>query len=214
MPLHTNKQLNNDTRVVLWEITESVDWFLNRLHLDEEEQVKYKDFRTDLRRVHWLAYRHILKNVLGWGHEIRIRYDEHSKPFIELSDHHISVSHAGKFAAVIMGNNAVGIDVEQVTQRLHRVADKFLTSEEVGMEPSELSTEALCLHWCAKEALYKLYGERLLDFRRHIQVLDIPENLEGEFTALINNGKKNGVFNLVSEKVEDYFLVFAFDHAQ
>lgn len=209
MPLHTHRNLDDGSSLVLWEIEEDVEWFLGRLHLDDEEVEKYNGFRTDLRRAHWLAYRHILKNVLGMGSEVRIRYDEHSKPYIDLSDHHISVSHAGKFAAVIMGAWPVGVDVERITPRLRRIADKFLTREETGSEPAEMSTEALCLHWCAKEALYKLYGERLLDFRGHMKVIGPPESLEGEFTGMISNGSKEATYRLSAERIEDYFLVYA-----
>ncbi len=209
MPLHTHRTLDDGSSLVLWEIEEDVDWFLGRLHLDEEELEKYNGFRTELRRAHWLAYRHILKNVLGRGSEVRIRYDEHSKPYIDLSDHHISVSHAGKFAAVIMGSGPVGIDVERITQRLHRVADKFLTREETGSDPAGMSTEALCLHWCAKEALYKLYGERLLDFRDHMKVIDPPGILTGEFTGLISTGAREARYRLTADRIEDYFLVYA-----
>ncbi|HSG67199.1 MAG TPA: 4'-phosphopantetheinyl transferase superfamily protein [Bacteroidales bacterium] len=212
MPLHSNNSLNEHTRIVIWKIEETVEWFLAMLHLDREELEKYNGFRTDQRRAHWLAYRHILKNVVGRGSEICIRYDENSKPFIELSDDHISVSHAGKFAVVIISKQPVGIDIEQVTPRLHRIADKFLTPEETGIGLEKMSTEALCLHWCAKEALYKLYGERKLDFREHMKIIDPPGGMLGAFKGSISNGIKNQVFELVSEKIEDYFLVYALGH--
>lgn len=212
MPLHTNKQLNEHTRLVIWEIEEPPEWFLSALRLEEDELEKYNGFRTDQRRVHWLAYRYILKNIVGKGKQIRIRYDDHSKPFIELSDDHISVSHAGKFATVIISNShKVGIDIEQVHPRLHRVADKFISPEEAGGEITALSTDHLCLHWCAKEALYKLYGLRELDFREHIRVEQLPEGYEGDFKGLImSSGNKHHYF-MQSEKVEDYFLVYAID---
>ena len=108
-----------------------------------------------------------------------------------------------------MGSGPVGIDVERITQRLHRVADKFLTREETGSDPAVMSTEALCLHWCAKEALYKLYGERLLDFRDHMRVIDPPGILTGEFTGLISNGVREARYRLSADRIEDYFLVYA-----
>ena len=212
MPLYTNKNLSDHSRLVIWEIDESPEWFLSALRLDDDELEKYNGFRTDQRRVHWLAYRYILKNIVGKGSEIRVKYDHHSKPFIDLSDDHISVSHSGKFATVIISKKyPVGIDIEQVHPRLHKVADKFMSHEEAGREIDTLSTEHLCLHWCAKEALYKLFGERNLDFREQIRILDPPAGHEGLFRGMIMLEGKEHRYHLHSEKLEDYFLVFAID---
>jgi len=210
MPLHTHKDLNEHSRLVIWEIEESVDWFLSQLLLDDEEQKKYQDFRTDQRRAHWLAYRYILKNIVGKGSDIRVRYDVNNKPFIDLSGDHISVSHSGKYATVIISRESpVGVDVEQISKRLHKVADKFLSNEETGRDIDSMSTGDLCLHWCAKEALYKLYGERKLDFREHMKVVDPPESLEGVFKGVILSAGVEHHYELKSEKLDDYCLVYA-----
>jgi len=212
MPLHTNRDLSNHSRLVIWKINESPEWFLSALQLEQDELEKYNGFRTDQRRVHWLAYRYILKNIVGKGTQIKVRYDPNSKPFLELSDDHISVSHSGKFATVIISNlHQVGIDIEQVHPRLHKVAEKFMSPEETSHEIKDLSTEHLCLHWCAKEALYKLYGERELDFREHIRILHAPKEHEGIFKGMIRSGGKEQHYHLQAEKVEDYFLVYAID---
>jgi len=209
MPLHTHKDINEHSLLVVWEIEETVDWFLSQLHLDDEEKEKYNGFRTDQRRAHWLAYRYILKNIVGKGNDIRVRYDEHNKPFIDLSDDHISVSHSGKYASVILSKqHPVGVDIEKLTPRLHRIAEKFLTKEETGKDVNSMDIEDLCLHWCAKEALYKLFGERNLDFRDHMQVLDPPDQMEGSFKGVIRSGGKEHIYELRSEKIEDYCLVY------
>jgi phosphopantetheinyl transferase len=214
MPLHTNREIAHESRLMIWEIKESPEWFLEALHLEEDELLQYNGFRTDQRRVHWLAYRHLLKNVLGKGRQIRVKYDPHSKPFIDLSDENISVSHSGKFAAVITSKrNKVGIDIEQVHPRLHRVAEKFMSPEEGINESSVLTTDHLCLHWCAKEALYKLYGERELDFREHIRVVQPPPGNEGRFSGRVFNERSSQEFQLKAEKIDDYFLVFAMNRS-
>ena len=209
MPLHTHRDLNEHSSLVIWEIEEPVDWFLSQLELDNDELEKYNEFRTDQRRTHWLAYRYILKNIVGKGSNIRVKYNQHNKPFIDLSDSHISVSHSGKYATVILSRlHPVGIDIEQVNPRLHKIATKFLTTDETGVELQAMPTEDLCLHWCAKEAMYKLYGERELDFRDNMKVLDPPKGMEGAFRGLIQTGGKDHYYNLKSEKLDDYCLVY------
>lgn len=215
MPLHTVKYLSDHSHLVIWEIQESPEWFLAALQLEDDELEKYNGFKTDQRRVHWLAYRYILKKVVGKGTQIRVKYDDHSKPFLDLSKDHISVSHSGKFATVIISKiHQVGIDIEQVHPRLHKVAEKFMSPEEAGHEIKDLTTEHLCLHWCAKEALYKLYGLRELDFREHIRILHPPEAHEGVFKGTISTGGEEHHYWLHSQKLEDYFLVFAIDSSE
>lgn len=210
MPLHTNKHINEQTSLVVWKIGESVDWFLSQLHLDEDEQKIYTEFRTDQRRVHWLAYRHILKNIVHKGSTIRVKYDKHKKPFIDLSDDHISVSHAGDYATVIISKHQpVGIDIERIHPRLHKVADKFLSFDETGIDIPSMATDGLCLHWCAKEALYKLYGVRNLDFRENMRILSPPQNMQGMFRGLIQLDGKETIYELISEQLDDYCLVYA-----
>ena len=214
MPLHSDKSLDNHSRLLIWRIEESPEWFLSRLHLEDDEMEKYNGFRVDKRRAHWLAYRYILKNIVGKGRYIRVKYDEHEKPFIDLSDEHISVSHSGIYACVIISKKyRVGIDVEEVNSRLHKVGEKFLSKEETGIEVAEMSTESLCLHWCAKEALYKLHGEKKLDFRDHIRILQSPERYEGNFNGMITSAGKEYQYSLRSERMDDYFLVYAMDLA-
>lgn len=212
MPIHSDKSLSNHARILIWRIEESPDWFLSRLHLDDDELEKYKGFRVDKRRVHWLAYRYMLKNIVGKGKQIRVRYDRHDKPFIDLSHEQISVSHSGIYACVIISDkHRVGIDVEEISPRLHKVGDKFLTVEETGEEISRMSTENLCMHWCAKEALYKLHGERKLDFKEHIKIQKTPKGYEGAFNGLVKSGGKEFEYDLCSERMDDYFLVYAVD---
>jgi phosphopantetheinyl transferase len=108
----------------------------------------------------------------------------------------------------------VGIDIEQVHPRLHKVAHKFMNPREGGAEVEKLSTDHLCLHWCAKEALYKLYGRRNLDFREHIQVLQPPVGHQGDFRGRIRTGLNENHYLLHAEKIDDYFMVFAVDNPE
>jgi hypothetical protein len=89
-----------------------------------------------------------------------------------------------------------------------------MNPQEGGDDIEKLSTEHLCVHWCAKEALYKLYGERELDFREHILVLQPPSGHEGDFRGRIRNGANENHYLLHAEKIDDYFMVFAVDNPE
>jgi phosphopantetheinyl transferase (holo-ACP synthase) len=77
----------------------------------------------------------------------------------------------------------VGVDIELITPRINRVAEKFLNEGEMhffnedyvlfleqwGMK-GRMQQEFLTLIWSAKEALFKWYGLGELDFKRHMQL--------------------------------------------
>lgn len=72
----------------------------------------------------------------------------------------VSVSHSGKFVAVALCSNAVGIDLQAKTaaseQTLRAIANKFFCENELNdFEHSTDKTDAFFFTWCKKEALWK-----------------------------------------------------------
>ena len=83
------------------------------------------------------------------------------------------------------------------------IKHKFLSLDELE---KVTSLEELTLFWCAKEALYKLYGEKELIFNEQlfVDVKNKPNNLLGR----IKIGENEDVHELVAEKIDDYLLVY------
>lgn len=82
----------------------------------------------------------------------------------------VSVSHSGKFVAVALSENAVGIDIQAKTaateHTMRNIAKKlFCESELNDFEHSSDKTDAFFFTWCKKEALWKKLYEQPLTIR-------------------------------------------------
>ena len=66
--------------------------------------------------------------------------------------HQISISHTRGFLAILLSRSRrVGVDIEYRSDRIRRIASRFLRPDE-----SAGSTDDLLTCWCVKEAVYKL----------------------------------------------------------
>lgn len=115
-----------------------------------------------------LTARLVVNSLLG--NDIEITKDETGKPIAKNAKHHISLSHSKTLAAAIVSEqHQVGIDIETIHPRIERIAHKFLTEEELEAITTN-KIETLLLYWSAKEALYKLYAKKQLEFTTQLIV--------------------------------------------
>jgi len=91
---------------------------------------------------------------------------------------------------------------------LHRVKEKFLSESELLSVDKNQEIRSLCTFWCAKEALYKLYGFRKLDFREQILVDPFVVKEKGNLTASILVKEKSTIYHLEYQQIGDYMLVY------
>jgi 4'-phosphopantetheinyl transferase EntD len=88
-------------------------------------------------------------------------------------------------AVQLDSNKSVGIDIEQPTEKLLRIAPRVLSMEELENAGSDIRKH--CVYWCAKEALYKVYGKRGLHFADQLLVepfiLEETGDLKGTITV-------------------------------
>ena len=86
---------------------------------------------------------------------------------------HISLSHTPGWAtAVWHQTRPVGLDIEPIRDQFTRVVPRVLSPSEITDANGQ--PDRLAVYWCAKEALYKLYGKRHLTFREHLLVDPFP----------------------------------------
>lgn len=150
----------------VWEITEA-EQELAFLALEScpEEIV------SPAKRLEFLAVRALLRLVCD---RLQIRYegtakDEFGKPHLKPARHHISLTHSFPFVAVQLdAHQAVGIDLEQPRQNLVRVASRVFNDHERTQAGEDLTL--LCILWCAKEVLYKIYGKRGIHFKTQLAI--------------------------------------------
>lgn len=201
------KIIDEHTVLAAWQITESTETLQNYITLKEDEKFLYDQFVAESRKKQWLAYRILIRRLIE-PEDYAIEYDHTGKPFLAGSYYHISVTHTDDLAAVIISKKwKVGIDTEKIKPRIHKVRDKFMNEEEMSALKASRETEQMTLIWCAKEALYKYYGKRALDFRENISVQG-PLRCGTDFTASVSFEGNHEHFRLFSEMINDCIMVY------
>jgi phosphopantetheinyl transferase len=155
----------------MWEITETVDELKHKVYLSEQGIQEMMQVHHPVKQKERMASRACVQELVrNFDRDYQGLYkDEHKKPHLIAHDWHISISHSFPYAvAIIHKKLPVGIDIEKPTDKLIRLAPRFLQDEEVlnaGQDPIKL-----CVYWTGKEAIYKLNGKTGLIFRRDIRI--------------------------------------------
>lgn len=208
MPLLNKEHYSKDFVVGFWQIDEALADLEQRMVFTDQDRNYYEKFLVDKRRSQWLASRILLRELAGEDFA-PVLYDMDGKPFFSSGKGHFSYSHAGNMAAAIYSRYLpVGIDIERITPRLVKVKERFLNSEELEFMPEGEFLDYLCLGWCGKEALYKIYGKRKLDFRDHMQVSIPFIGNSGRFTGAVHSGENSASYELQYVRIQDYMSVF------
>ena len=169
--------------VSLWRISESEEELLSQKPFLQQYVVEMENMKSSARRI--------------------FHYPT-GKPYLQ-DGRNISISHTKGYVAIAVSKEYnVALDMEYVSDRVCRVADKFLRSD----ENAETTLQKL-LVWCAKETLYKLHSEDNLTFHE-MRVEDVPEVKEHDFGELyIENIRRNKQVKVAFIVTEGFILAFA-----
>lgn len=142
-------------------------------YLSADELGRWTELRHEKRRTEWLGGRLAAKwaaaGLLGettvdWQGLV-IRSEEDGRPYVATETHavapFISISHSGHMAAALAANLPCGLDIQQPGAKIHRVKERFASSEEedilnASVPTSVTETERLTMLWAAKEAVRKM----------------------------------------------------------
>lgn len=202
----------DDVEWAVWKRSESLETLLTLLpdaRRDSCEQ-ELRRFTSDHRKMEWLAVRVLLFTV--FGEDKQIGYSSEGKPFLTDHSGFISISHTKGYVAVALSSvAAVGIDIEQYGQRVHRVYDRFIRSDE-RIEPYQGdATWSMLLHWSAKEAIYKCMNPVEVDFRK-IRLSHFVPQKEGFFRAQTSETEREQTFIVNYQIHPDFVLTWAVNH--
>lgn len=188
---------------MIWEITESEDEMYALLNRDYPGKVSAQAKRT----AHHLAGSAAMRSMMPDPTQMLVK-DEYGKPHTEDGRYHLSVSHSGDYAvAVGSQEHPVGVDIEHLGDRILRIESKFVRDDERELlHPDHL--RGLYLIWSAKEAMYKLYGRKALDFKENMRVLPRQLGDSGTVTGLITKDHIRWEIDLNYEFWNGYSLVW------
>jgi len=205
------KKIEDDLSIELaiWENVESDAYFLSKIEIHESEKSIIRDLKNR-KRSEWLSSRYLLHIMSGRAERGHFIKDVHGKPHLQDSDYHVSISHSKNFVAVIASESLVGIDIQTYVKKITRIRHKFVTEIESEMFDEAQEIKALHIIWGAKESLYKAYGLRGLDFKKHIFIHDLSvDGDSGKFKGTIEKENYRKDFDLWFHNYNQYVLVYA-----
>ena len=183
----------------LWQIEESLDEFYALDPQLEKYQVMLAErYKNDGRKKEFLAVRALQHQMLG---DVvgEITHNAVGKPL--LKGYHISISHTQGFAALIVSRTReVAVDIEYFSDRVKRIASKFMRKDEEAPD-----VDALLVHWCSKETIYKLFSEENLQYNEmRVKPFDTMSDWMCEVENLKSRKKVAVDFELTMEFVLTY----------
>lgn len=206
MPLYKTITVNPHTTVFVWKIEESFEDLSKNVPLTKHCQERVDGMKSDLHRRGFMSVRHLLK-VCGYT-DFDLFYDAQGKPHLK-DGKKISITHSYIFSALIISDNAVGIDIEKQRPKILKIAHKFTPISEYRTLANEDSLiRKLTMVWGAKESLYKSFSTPGISFLQHIVVEDYSfDHLQT--TAVVSFYKKKETYTVFFEEFEGFTMAYA-----
>jgi 4'-phosphopantetheinyl transferase len=203
----TKHFLNEYSILGVWKIEEDLHTLLESVVMENEEKKRYRGFRSNSRKLEFLSVRALLSELLG--REARIVYNKNNKPFLKDGSHFISITHSHRLTAILLSTNEkVGIDLEYMSVNISAFAFKFMNRKEKIIKDPENRKYHLYLHWCAKEALYKICDKEGISIRNHITIEPFKLMESGEIKGKVHTEKIKESFDLYYTRYDNYAIVW------
>jgi len=180
-------EIQPDCLLGVWEITEDFHTLYSMVKLDRTEKARLASFRSNSRKLEWLSVRALIRSMTG--PDSRITYNSENKPFLNGGAGNISISHSRNLTAILVSpDKRVGIDLEYMSGKISKLGHKFMNSRETVTCYTKDKKFHLYLHWCAKEALYKIIDKQKdVSFKDGITILPFEPEDNGFIRGHIMN---------------------------
>ncbi len=195
MPFYRETDLPGEGRLSIWKIMEEhFPVALNENSLKRLSGMKREDHRRG-----FLAVRMLLERAGLSDHDLL--YQPDGRPFLK-DGRYVSISHSHAFAALYIGSEACGIDIEKISTKLRKAKSHFIQKEVI---PAGIEPQALTVIWTVKEAIYKLSDSRPLSplTDLHVYPFDLTSG-SGTACSTFPGWEKEFCFQF--EQLEDYIL--------
>lgn len=196
MPVIFEKEINATKKLAVWQITEPLDFFLDKLGR------KFNPNQTEKRQLENACSTLLLNYTSGNIYQDLLKKDEFGKPYLEDMKASLSFSHSRDMVACLFDSEGgpVGVDIEEARDRISAIAPKFLNGEDCTPFSG---TRHFHLVWGAKEVLYKIYSRKELDFKSHLTV-----SFREKFEGFIHKNEFKNTYGLDFLELNNFILVW------
>ncbi len=210
LAFHLEKNIEHDAHLGIWKIEEEEAFFLQQLDLEAVEQEELSRIKGR-RRLEWLASRLLVHLMLERHHpglRLPVVKDEFGKPHTPDSHFHLSYSHSHEFVAAILAHSPTGVDIQFFVKKINTLAPRFLNENELASLQVASYLEHAHFYWCIKEALFKAYGRKALDFRQSILVQPFDYQEKGTTRGIVCKDDFCQEYKVWFEQRGEYFLAY------
>jgi 4'-phosphopantetheinyl transferase len=201
------KYVDDDCLLGIWEITENYETLFSKVNLIAEEKIILNNFHNYQRKLEWLSVRILVNELLE--KECRIVYNESHKPFLADNSHLISISHSKNLTSILVSSKKrVGIDLEFMSHQIHNIANKFINDKEIITNNPDQERLHLYIHWCAKEALYKICDKQDINFKKNLTIQPFELHAEDKIKGIVHNRFGEEHFLLGYFTIDGYVIVW------
>jgi len=202
----TNKISYRQAEILIIETDETPETLKSRLS-------NFRDYEDEIKRI---GLKKRLREFLGvrcginqlFQENVKVLYHQDGKPYLADKTDSISISHSGKYIALITHPVlASGIDIEVPSKKIMKVAPRFLSDKEQTYLTDEQSA---AIAWSAKEALYKIIGSDAIDFAATMEIQPFEAENTGELW--IKFLKDNQKFQVAYVFTDNYTLAYCLDN--
>ena len=174
------------------------------MRIEDEKALAISSHRNQVEKD---AMNLLISETMGSG--FSIERDAFGKPWPVNKTGFISLSHSVNWVAFCFHpNQPIGIDVETTRHQLAKVAPRILHQSELFiLEESKNKQRTLQLFWGGKEALYKAYGKKKLEFSSQLvlsRIEDDSDCFKGEI--LLPDVKWECEFSLIKPDEISYLI--------
>ncbi len=208
MPLYYQHTINSTTKFGIWQIEEDENFFLAAVPLQQSITHPHK-------RLQHLAGRYLLQYLFPDFPYEEILIADTRKPYLQNEQYHFSISHCGNYAAAIVSStHRVGIDIEIPSEKVERIAHKFVHEDEwrnlsIALKPQSIDSnnlltvnrKLLTVLWSAKESVFKWHSLGGIDFKENMQLNNIIQKQNDSFILPFVFKKENIIHLNVHSKI-------------
>lgn len=211
MGLYFRRELEKGGEIAVWQVSETEQELLDIVSIPKDELEEVFMYKSEVRRKEKLAVRALLNTV--FEDKVYLGHHDNGSPFIQNNLTHISISHSGKYVAIITHpTEDVGIDIDSLDRDYSAVEKIALSEDEIDDLSNKNRNTQLAIYWCAKEALYKRMGQSGVDFSKQMEIDKFNPKDEGEIEAtFIDKDGEEEEFDMEYEIFDDYVMVWIVD---
>jgi len=211
MPLISSYNHGHLGQTYLWWIKEEQRYFMDELRASGIDLSIVDGWHPNRQR-EWLSGRNLVNTYIHHP-IISMAISPQGKPYFDDPEMHFSISHSKSMAAITISRQRVGLDIQMTNPKMDRLAHKFVNPDEMDLLPQRWSSaQKQHFIWCAKEAMFKAYGEGEVDFRKHLTITtSIDEHPSGDLRGKLEKSDVSIDFIIRYRKQRELHICHAWE---